>query len=158
MSPALTMERLRELLRYRADNGDFIWRKGRTGTAKVGTIAGNITRRRNGRSYRSIMIDNKQYYAHRLAFFYMTERWPITVDHRDRNGLNNSWINLRAATHRQNNANRNICGVRKYLDKWRSRITIDGVRVSLGVFKTPDEAHQAYVEAARRVHGEFAYQ
>jgi len=65
-------------------------------------------------------------------------------DHRDRNGLNNTRANLRAATNSQNMANRNIQknntsgfkGVswHKRIGKWQSTIRIDGKLRSLGYF------------------------
>jgi hypothetical protein len=38
---------------------------------------------------------------------------------------------------------------------YRSRITRNGITIMLGSYKTASEAHQAYCDAANRVHGRF---
>lgn len=88
------------------------------------------------------------------------------VDHKDGNTLNNVRSNLRACTHRQNTLNSkmpctNTSGFKgAFLNKtngsWYSRITDKGKRINLGTFRTAEEAHRAYCEAATRLHGEFA--
>lgn len=39
---------------------------------------------------------------------------------------------------------------------WHARITKDYKLISLGYFKSKEEAHLAYVEAAKNVFGEFS--
>lgn len=88
------------------------------------------------------------------------------VDHRDRNGLNNTRANLRLATQSQNlqNSKRyrsNTTGFKgvcffKPMGKFQSRITVNGVRKCLGYFDSAVEAGAAYQEAALQYHGEFA--
>lgn len=87
------------------------------------------------------------------------------VDHVNRDGLNNRRSNLRLATHTENMRNSRIQknntsgfkGVSRYGDtgRWRACIWADGVKTSLGCFDTPEEAHAAYCEAAKRLHGKF---
>lgn len=89
----------------------------------------------------------------------------MVVDHKDGNGLNNTRINLRPATHSQNLQNQrlsrqNTSGFKGvYFDrqrnKWRSDIYLDKKRHRLGRFKTPEEAHAAYCQASEKLHGEF---
>lgn len=89
----------------------------------------------------------------------------IEVDHCDLNGLNNSRANLRLATHGQNSYNRGpqsnnkagIKGVRqvKRTGQWEARIAIDGETRSLGQFQNKEIAATAYMEAAKRLHGQF---
>jgi len=43
----------------------------------------------------------------------------------------------------------------KTTGKWRAVVTADGIKTSLGYFETPEAAHDAYCEAARRLHGKF---
>ena len=52
-------------------------------------------------------IDGAVYYEHRLAWVYMKgDDQPMPrIDHRDLDGTNNAWDNLRAATGSQNMAN-----------------------------------------------------
>jgi hypothetical protein len=39
--------------------------------------------------------------------------------------------------------------------RWQARVNYEGKRISLGSFNTPGEAHMAYCEAARALHGDF---
>lgn len=89
------------------------------------------------------------------------------VDHHDGDGLNNQTSNLRVATDAQNQANRHRLnrnnksgyrGVYKHgqNSSWIAKITIGGANKHIGSFSSPEAAYQAYCEAARAVHGEFA--
>jgi hypothetical protein len=86
------------------------------------------------------------------------------VDHRDRNGLNNSRINLRICSRFQNNQNRRkknggryrYKGVSFYAPSWEARIQCNGILKILGRYKTQMEAARSYDKAAREYHGEFA--
>lgn len=87
-------------------------------------------------------------------------------DHIDGNSLNNVRSNLRLATKAQNNRNmkkpsHNTSGYkgvswRKNAGRWRAYIFINNKQIHLGYFDTPEEAHAAYCEAAKELHGEFA--
>lgn len=86
------------------------------------------------------------------------------VDHINGNGLDNRRLNLRVCTQSQNLCNKSMQsnnssgykGVHLHAPgKWRARISFRGAQTELGVFPTPEEAHHAYVAAARRLHGEF---
>jgi hypothetical protein len=94
----------------------------------------------------------------------------LEVDHI--NGLknDNSDENLRICTRRQNSYNvkkkSSINGIEcsstkkgvnlvKGSNKWRSRITINGKRLYLGLFNSEEEAGAAYNKVARKLHGEF---
>lgn len=88
----------------------------------------------------------------------------LDVDHRDVNGLNNRRANLREASRSSNKANSRLSkrntsglkGVRRSGAKWRAAIRKNGKHISLGYFEDPNDAHQAYVEAAQTHFGEFA--
>ena len=54
-----------------------------------------------------IGINGKIYRAHRLAWLYMTGKWPKEeIDHKDTNSLNDKIENLRICNDFQNKANR----------------------------------------------------
>jgi hypothetical protein len=154
--------RLRELLEYDSATGEFRWRQRVSRPIRVGDIAGTLEI--NG--YRKITIEGRQYRAHHLAWFYITGEWRAgLIDHRDGNRSNNRWDNLRRATQSQNCANRrlarnNRCGFKGVTGdesgRWRAGIHKDGRRYHLGVFATAEDAHAAYVAAARALFGEFA--
>jgi hypothetical protein len=93
----------------------------------------------------------------------------VLVDHRNGDGLDNRRENLRAASKSGNNQNRVVVvgksgfrgvhhNVRDHRRSrpWRATIWAGGERIRLGDFPTATEAAQAYDDAARRLHGEFA--
>src|SRR5262249_32141337 len=96
----ITQERLKEVLFYSPKTGTFIWRVTLNPRGKAGSVAGC----KDG-AYWAIRIDRTLYDAHRLAWLYMTGEWPEGIDHRDKDGINNRWKNLREADQSQNGAN-----------------------------------------------------
>lgn len=103
--------------------------------------------------------------AGRLAWFYVTGKWPdVEIDHEDNDGWNQKWENLRLATRSQNQANTRCYqsnqlgqkGVYVWRNRYRAMIQKDGRRISLGSFGTQAEARGAYAAAAAKLHGEFA--
>lgn len=88
--PALTSERLREVLSYDEATGIFVWRESR-GKAKAGSRAGKM--RDTGRC---IGIDGEYYQAARLAWFWIHGEWPERLlrfrdDNRDNVAISNLW-------------------------------------------------------------------
>ena len=155
----LTHDQVRRLLSYSPRTGLFRWKISPAVGVPAGTIAG-----KRGRGYVSIQIGRCKYRAHRLAWFYMTGEWPVgMVDHRDNDGMNNRWRNLREATRSQNGGNsrcrRNgLKGAYQRRDnkKWFSIISINNRRIFLGYQPSERAAHKAYMAAARKHRGEFA--
>jgi hypothetical protein len=92
----------------------------------------------------------------------------ISIDHADRNRLNNCKCNLRFATRSQNNANKSKSSrnftTSRYLGvsydrtrkMWRAQIQCINKNMFIGRFKTEGEAALAYNQAAIKYHGEFA--
>ena len=157
----LTHERLLEVLKYDEESGSFTWLKSTSNRVKVGQIAGNSS----GHEYDRIRIDGELYYAHRLAYFYMTSMWPDNkVDHKDISKRNNMWSNLRAASNQSNSANApmhknntvGLKGVSRDGSRFRAQIMVNRKYVHLGSFGTPEEAHAAYVKAANENFGLYA--
>ena len=76
--PPITQERLKELVRYDPETGLFTSIKKRRG-CKLGSILGTSIGKAE---YLVMHLDYQLYYAHRLAWFYMTGEWPDPeVDH-----------------------------------------------------------------------------
>ena len=94
------------------------------------------------------------------------QRHDCTVDHKDRNYLNNQKFNLRPCTYQQNCFNKapykfvkssKYKGVSKVgLGRWRAYIKINKKQIFLGVFPTSVEAALAYNKAATKLFKEFA--
>lgn len=140
----VTQQRLKELMRYSPDTGDFSRLVSVNNKTKAGEVPGWHEQATRRNAYRRIEIDGKSYRAHQLAFLYMTGEMPQFVDHIDGNGLNNAWANLRAVTHDENMKNQalrsnnssGLMGVHFVTsrDKWQARINVNGERKSLGYF------------------------
>jgi len=158
----LTHERLRQLFSYNPENGNLTYLVSR-GPRRAGQIAGC---KNKVSGYRQLTIDGAHYYAHQLAWLYITGRWPeAQIDHRNGIRDDNRWANLREATNGQNSANsrknRNntsgFKGVRRSKSgRWEARIGIDGKQRQIGTFDTLEVARRVYALAARIVYSEFA--
>ena len=158
----LSCATLQKLLHYDPITGAFTWLVSR-GKVKKGTIAGWV----NPDGYRIISIDDVSYAASRLAWFYMTGKWPVLqVDHENLDKDDNVWANLREATNGQNNANKanysnNKSGFKgvswhKSTGLWRAQIRVGGKKVHLCESKDPQIAYAAYCAAAAQHHQQFA--
>jgi hypothetical protein len=89
----------------------------------------------------------------------------FVVDHKDRDPLNNTRMNLRIATIGQNNANQSLRkdnktgykGILIYKNKWRAYIRFNNKHFYLGTYENKIEAAIAYDTKAIEYFGEFAY-
>jgi HNH endonuclease len=167
--PILTAERLREVLDYDPETGEFRWLP-RPGVPTFNArLAGKVaTGAVNEKGYVQIEIDGKRYRAHRLAHLWMTGEWPpASIDHMERNRADNRWSKLRPANRSQQAANqglntRNRSGVKGvFLDKerglWRAIIEVNGREHYLGRYADFEKAVTARREAEVRIFGAFAY-
>jgi hypothetical protein len=163
----LTQETLKEILHYDTVTGIFTWLERKDACQWNSRYAGKTAGSPNDR-YVRMNIRGRIYYGHQLAWLYMTGEFAIPgVDHEDTDTLNNRWSNLRLATKSQNGANRGMAASNKSgfkgviwdkaRGKWKAQIGSKGKRRSahIGRFDTPEEAHAAYCEVARELHGEF---
>ena len=158
----LTQDRLKTLLRYSPETGEFYFLTPRGGR-KRGCVAGTINKKRG---YRYIVVDGRMYMAHRLAWFYMTGSWPAKeIDHKNRVRHDNHWSNLREANSNENHwncsAHRDSAAPYKGVTwdasrgKWKAAIGAHRRFYNLGRYGTAEEARDAYLQAAARLHGEF---
>ena len=154
----LTAARLRELLDYCAETGRFTWRVRSSAKAPAGAVAGGP----DSSGYTKIGIAGHDYRAHRLAWLHVHGKWPEgQLDHIDGNPGNNAIDNLRDVSQFVNQQNQRkahadsthgLMGVSRRKTGWIARINIDGAHRYLGIFKTPEAAHDAYMSVKRTQH------
>jgi hypothetical protein len=155
----LTVERLRDVLRYEPDTGLFFWKLRTCRSIQVGELAGcahPVWR------YRGIKIDGREYKAHRLAWFYVHGIWPKhQIDHINGDRTDNRISNLRDVTASVNSQNQvrpmrtnktGFLGVDQHVGRYRAKIFVRGRVMYLGHFDTPEEASEAYLTAKRQQH------
>ena len=101
------------------------------------------------------------FYLHRLI---LKAPKGLIIDHKNRNTLDCRKINLRLATHSQNNANQkrrsNRTGYQGVQPNgslgYSARIKKDGIEYYIGQYRTAKEASEAYNMKAKEFFGDFA--
>lgn len=156
----ITQEIVKNLFDY--ENGKLI-RKIDNYSEKAGDIAGCMIK---NTGYYKVCIYGRPYVVHKVIYLWHTGKFPKIIDHIDMDKSNNSIENLREATVNQNKWNTkkrksNTSGYKgvywlKDREKWTAKICVYRKIISLGRFKTKEEAHEAYKAAALKYHGEFA--
>jgi len=150
------LARLRKALDYNPMTGVFRWKIKRA-NMEVGERAGNL---HPVLGYRTVMVDYKAYYEHRLAWAFVHGKFPrLTIDHvngkRDDNRIKNLRVlsnadNVRHRVRLNKNNKSGVNGVwydhtRK---KWTAKIVVNRRQKYLGRFATFAEA-KAVREAAQ---------
>lgn len=147
-------------LSYDAETGVFTWIASQSGRVKVGDVAGCD----NGLGYLQIRYRDKNYRAHRLAWFITHGKWPDgDIDHINGKRSDNRIANLRDVSRSVNLQNQRKpragsksgflgVGWNKSRGKWMAYINIDGKVKYLGYFDDPAIAHEAYLTAKRSAH------
>ena len=147
----------RSLFTYNSNS--TLFRKFKSGMSKqTGSPCGR------DKKYLNVRVGKGFEYVHTVIFGMHYGYLPSQIDHKDRNGLNNSPSNLRAADNRTNN-----CNVPKAIGKSGYRgvaVSATGVftakiragkrRIHLGTFSSAKDAAIAYNRKATELHGEFA--
>jgi hypothetical protein len=156
MKISLSAQELRTILHYDPDTGIF---------TRNGKICGTVEKS----GHVSIQINKIRYYAHRLAWLYMTGEWPKDqIDHApDKTKTNNRFANLREANNSQNQQHKgklpnNKSGFKgvsweNRAGKWRASISCNKKWKNLGLFENPEDAYKAYCKAAENLHGNFVH-
>lgn len=169
---AVTYERCHELLEVCApsplrleEESGLKWKVNRGGNAKAGDWAGNVRKQKERGKIRkvwAVSIDKKLYLASRIIYFmhHGVDPYPMEVDHKDRNPLNNNVDNLRLGNSVLQKQNRgipsnNISGVKgvgwhKQNSKWQAYIRVENKQKYLGCFTTLKEAAEARNAAVRK--------
>jgi hypothetical protein len=153
----LTSNRVRELLDYDAESGIFTWKIDRSIRVRAGDRAGSI--QHDG--YIKIGINGSAYFAHRLAWLWVTGEWPKEeIDHVNLVKDDNRFCNLREATRLGNVVNipprqRPTALPRGVSIARNGKFVAQIAGLHLGTFATPDEAGQVYNIAATDLYGEF---
>lgn len=156
----ITQERLKELFHYDSGTGIFTRKVQTSSRAKIGMVVGCPDRH----GHLLCRVDGKRYSLHRLAWLYVTGEFPVMeIDHISGEKSDNRFLNLREADRSLNmqniirassNNKTGLLGVvstrnpRTFL----ARIRVNGRNMHLGSFRTPQEAHEAYVSAKRQFH------
>lgn len=176
----MNRELLGKLLRYDPQTGEFVWLErtqdlfDTTPRRSAEWICNNWNARHAGKiagflsnhGYLRIRIFGKAYFSHTLAWIYVYSAPPLGfIDHADRNKTNNRIANLRLATKSQNAMNaadlgnktgyRGVTKISGY-SLWHAQICVNGKRLHLGTFSSPEEASAAYNAAAKMHFDEFA--
>ena len=143
----LTQEYLKSILSYNPETGIFTWNKDIGRKIKAGDVAGGV----ECEGYITIGINNKIYKAHRLAWLYMTGKWPPNqIDHKKHIRNDNRFSQLRLATNEENGKNRSlnknntsgVSGVSWNVRDgiWQIQIRINKKRKNIGSFFDKFEA------------------
>ncbi len=158
----MSRDELMACFEYRNGN---LYRIKAAGGAKAGDIVGWVTYC-NGRPYRKMSFKRRTIYVHHAIFLMAHGYLPKCIDHINSDSLDNRIENLRAATQSQNMANsrrskanssgRKGVTWRSDSGKWAAQIMVDGKHISLGSYRTLDEAAEAYAKGSMAFFGEFA--
>lgn len=152
------LSELKKQIEYSPSTGEFRWLVGKTRAPK-GALAGF-----DCHGYTRIKIKQQTYSAHRLAWLFHYGVWPKKqLDHINGDRADNRVSNLREASNWQNGANRAVQsrsrtgfkGVVRMGNRFRAKCKVDKAEHYLGTFDTPEEASKAYVQFARKHHGQF---
>jgi hypothetical protein len=103
------------------------------------------------RSYLVTRINKKNYLFHRIVYYAYNQDWNIkfikdnTIDHIDRNTLNNNIFNLKIATQSEQNFNREFKNVKGYYyfkrdKKYLTKILLNSEHIYLGCYDSEQEA------------------
>lgn len=154
----ITQKTLKELVHYDPVTGIFIALTGPKAGKRIGWESPHGSCR-----YRKISFGEQEHFEHRLASLYMTGAFPEEyLDHVNRDGTDNRWVNLRPVTAAQNAWNAvsstNTSG-RKGVwwrrGRWEAQITANGQKIHLGLFSDFHQACQAREAGERYYHGQY---
>lgn len=154
-------KRVKQLFDYNPETGSLTWKIQRRGRARKGSEAGTI----HPKGYVRVSVDNVDYLAHRIIWVLSHGEPPegAVIDHINGNPSDNRLHNLRMTTpqgnvhnqvdaHKGNSSNLIGASFHKPTRKWISRIKLNGKDKYIGLFETPEEAHEAYMKHKKLMH------
>ena len=101
-------------------------------------------------------INDKAYFAHRLAWLMQTgEQPPRRIVHIDGDKSNNRWSNLRAAEPGEKRQREEDPHVYKVDGGWQAKTEINGDTIYLGVYKRKKTAQEAVDLAEKTARGKL---
>jgi len=117
--------------------------------------------------YIVVKLNGCAYQAHQLIWYIVHGTWPEKwIDHKNGNPADNRLDNLRLSEPSDNSANKkrhknNKSGYKgvhlhTQYNRWKAQIKRNGKVMHIGMYDTPEAAHEAYMDMARKIHGEFA--
>lgn len=131
---------------------------------KNGSVRTNVGTVR-GTGHIHLKVNGKLVQAHRLIYAFVHGPIPscMEIDHINGNRTDDRIANLRAVTRGGNMQNQRrahanntsgLLGVyyKPKNKKWAAQIQANKKRMNLGLFKTAEEAHTAYLKAKRELH------
>jgi len=156
-------EDLRKVFTYNPDTGKLYWNIRNDVPKYVNTRFAGMEAGSPFSGRLQVRLNGISYLVHRIIWVIMLGdvlNPKDDIDHKDLNGFNNEWNNLRIATRSQNIANRNMqinndFGI-KCIDKLPGgsyRVRIAGVH--LCCCTTIEEAVEVYNIAATKLYGEY---
>lgn len=88
----MNQTRLKELVNYNPETGIFTWNKPNKNAKAV--IIGDVVGGISSCGFWQMTLDNKHIQAHKAAWLYMTGEYPSSVEHINKDRLDNRWANL----------------------------------------------------------------
>lgn len=153
----ISLDRIRELISYDPESGDFTWLV-TTGKKVKGDKAGGVSEH----GYCRVKLAGTKYMAHRLAWAFIYGVFPENeIDHINGIRSDNRKVNLREANRSTNIQNLNssrkdnklgVLGVHQIGVKFISQLQVMGVKVHYARHNTLEEAELAYKEAKDKYH------
>ena len=154
----LSIGTLRSQLEYKPEVGAFV---GKVDRKRKGTV--------NGKGYLNIIINGTTFSAHKLAWMYMTGKYPEhDIDFVNNNRADIRWVNLREANRSQiamnkstqKNSTTGVKGLQIYDGKYKAVVRVGSVSRSCNTFALTEQGKQQAIQwledTRAELHGEFA--
>jgi hypothetical protein len=122
----------------------------------IGVMGGVLKSKTRGYPVIRLTLSKKVFElsAHQFAWYFKYNEVPQVIDHINRDKLDNRIVNLRSVTPQQNQFNRGgkgYCYDNKS-NKYKAYISVNSKDIHLGLFNTPEEATDAYINAKQIYH------